>query len=175
MVLPRDLAVQRYLLRSRPNLAHNILTPRSTNPNHSLCVDLDSGKKIVISRTTLIVAFTICVIITCVSVFALAAFLYRDWTRRRKMQAATRWSGCKRISVVRKEIDDQYSRQFSGCLYQEPKNPYMYGGSPVEIMQPERLCEVPAISSPSIARGNERSRRLSTLFDQGVGLWMAKK
>ena len=74
---------------------------------------------------------------------------------------------------MRKEIDDQYSRQYSGCLYLEPENPYMR--SPADLMLTEWLCEAPSMPSLSVAKEKESNRRLSLLFDQGVGLGMAKQ
>lgn len=76
---------------------------------------------------------------------------------------------------MRKEIDNQYSRQYSGCLYQEPENPFMRSDSPVELMHPERLCEAPAIPPQTIEKGKGKNKRLTLLFDHGIGLWMPKR
>lgn len=77
---------------------------------------------------------------------------------------------------MRKEIDAQYSRQYSGCLAQEPENPEMGSDSPVEIMFPERLCEAPAV--PARAAGPRRERRksrgISLFFSEGLGVWLPK-
>jgi len=44
-----------------------------------------------------------------------------------------------RISQMRKEIDLQFTRQYSGCLHNEPENPEMGTDSPVELMYEERV------------------------------------
>lgn len=160
---------------SSPQAIHGILRLRSTTSNHALCVDLDAGK-IVISRTTLIAAIAVCIIITCISLLTVAIFIYREWKRCRQTQAATAWSRSQRISVMRKEIDDQYSRQYSGYLYQEPENPFMRSESPVELMHPEHVCEAPATPPPTVEGSSKgKNSRISLLFDPGVGLWMPKK
>lgn len=160
------------------------LTIRDASPSsasggtHSLCVELHGGN-IVMSKTTLIAAFTICVLITCISMLAVAALLYREWARRREAKAAKQWGRKsrvdQRISCIRKEIDNQYSAQYSGCLHQEPENPEMGSESPVEMMFPERLCEAPAIAARTTNKNKRKSQALSLFFDQGIGVWMPKR
>lgn len=76
---------------------------------------------------------------------------------------------------MRKEIDDQYSRQYSGCLTQEPENPEMGSDSPVELMLPERCWEVPAIPAKTADKSKRKSKAMSLFFDSGVGMWMPKR
>ena len=75
---------------------------------------------------------------------------------------------------MRKQIDDEYSRQYSGCLYHEPENPEMGSDSPVEIMHPERLCEAPAIPAQT-AKNKSKSQRMTLFFDRGIGVWLPKR
>ena len=109
---------------------------------------------------------------------AVAALLYREWSRRREAKAAKQWGRNsrieKRISSMRKELDDQYSRQYSGCLHLEPENPEMGGESPQELMLPERVWEVPAVPVKSANRSGRESRALSLFFDQALGMWLPK-
>ena len=78
---------------------------------------------------------------------------------------------------MRKEVDDTYSRQYSGCLAHEPENPEMGSDSPVEMMFAEPR-EVPAIPARSIERDGNRHKRKSGVeslfFDQRAGLWFPK-
>lgn len=154
-------------------------TQSATAGTSSFCLDLHQSGNIVISRTTLIVAITICVFLTCISMLAVAALLYREWSRRREAKAAKQWGRKsrvnKRISLMRKEIDNQYSQQYSGCLHQEPENPEMGSDSPVELMLPERVWEAPAIPAQTAGRTKRRSKALSLFFDQRVGMWLPKR
>ena len=153
--------------------------PSQSTGSSSLCLELHNGSNIVISRRTLIAAISICVFLTCSSMLAVAILLYREWARRREAQAAKQWGRksrvIKRISTVRKEIDDQYSRQYSGCLHQEPENPEMGSDSPVELMLEERVWEAPAVPARTANNNRRRSQAMSLFFDQGVGLWLPKR
>ena len=83
---------------------------------------------------------------------------------------------------MRKEIDQQYSTYYSGCLYQEPENPFLGSDSPVELMLPERVWEVPAIPAQKAKiaagqqqKGRRKSKALSLFFNEGVGVWLPKR
>ena len=151
----------------------------ATDGTSSLCLDLHQSGNIVISRTTLIVAITICVFLTCISMLAVAALLYREWSRRREANAAKQWGRKshvkQRISLMQKELDSQYSRQYSGCLHQEPENPEMGSDSPVELMLPERVWEAPTIPARNAGKNKRKSKALSLFFDQKVGMWLPKR
>lgn len=75
--------------------------------------------------------------------------------------------------MMRKEVDDAYTRHYGpGCLMNPiPENPEMGSDSPIEIMPPERIWEVPAVS----AKKDRRSKAKSLFFDYGVGLWLPKR
>ena len=49
---------------------------------------------------------------------------------------------------------------------------------PVEIMERERLCEVPALparaAAGEVVRDGRRSRVLSLVFDHGLDVWVPK-
>ena len=163
MALREEPALRKYHQWSRSNNAYAYLTPRSANTNHRICLDVDSSK-IVISRTTLIAALAVCLIITCASVLALIILLYREWVRRHQKHAARSWESSsrseRRLSVARKEIGNHYSQQYT--VYHEPENPYMRSNSPVELMNQERLCEAPVTPPQTIEKGKSRHKR-STL------------
>jgi hypothetical protein len=172
-----------HVLRSATLVSRSAAQPsQSTDSSGSLCVEIDSGN-IVISKRTLIAALTICVLLALISMAAVAALLYREWARRREAQAAQRWGRKshfdKRISEMRKEVDDGYSRQYKGCLAHEPENPEMGSDSPVELMLPERCWEVPAIPARAAAEDTDKDKRkskaMSLFFDSGVGMWLPKK
>ena len=109
---------------------------------------------------------------------AVAALLYREYARRREAQAAREWDRKtdvkQRISLMRNEVDNHYSRQYSGCLYQEQENPEMSSEGPVELMLDDRISEAPAIPART-ANKNKRKSRVSLVFDQAVGMWLPKR
>lgn len=84
--------------------------------------------------------------------------------------------------MMRKEVDDSFSRQYSGCLVNEPENPEIGSDSPVELMLPEaRVWEAPAVpAAAAVAKvqgsvGGRKSKVGSLFFDHGIGLWMPKR
>ena len=76
---------------------------------------------------------------------------------------------------MQKDLDQEYSRQYSGCLSQEPENPEMGSDSPVELMLPERCWEVPATPARAVENTQKKSKATSLFFDQGVGMWLPKR
>ena len=169
-----------HVLRSPTLASRSPQTSQSADSTGSLCVELHSGN-IVISKRTLIAAITICVLLTLLSMLAVAALLYREWARRREEQAAQKWGRKsrfnQRISEMRKGVDDEYSRQYKGCLNHEPENPEMGSDSPVELMLPERCWEVPAIPARTADKdkNKRKSKTMSLFFDSGVGMWLPKR
>lgn len=86
----------------------------------------------------------------------------------------------QRISMMRKEVDSSYSRQYSGCLVNEPENPFLVPRSPVELMHSERVCEAPDVpfsvpvgAQPAIKEERE-TRAKSLLFDAAKGQWFRR-
>ena len=152
----------------------------SSQPTHSsgLCFELDAGK-IVIDRKVLIIAICICVLITIASILGVAALLYREWNRRRQAKAAKAWGRKsrveQRISLMRKEIDNEYSRKYSGCMHQEPENPEMGSDSPIEIGLDDRVWEAPAVPARAADNTKRKSRVFSLFFDQAIGVWLPKQ
>lgn len=133
--------------------------------------------QIVLSRATFIVALTVCIAVTCISLLGLLALSYREWDRQRQIRSAKAYGRksryVNRISMLRKEVDDAYSRQYSGCLYSEPENPYLVPKSPVELGSVEQIFEVPAkVARPD--EENRKSRVKSLFFDGGKGMWFPK-
>ncbi|KAK4548939.1 hypothetical protein LTR36_008712 [Oleoguttula mirabilis] len=141
------------------------------------CVELHDGE-IVISRTTLITAITICIFITCLSILLICALLYRACARRRQAKAAKAWGRKStynhRISHMQKQLDQEYSRQYSGCLHNDTENPFLGSDSPVELMLPERIWEAPAVPA-KVAGKDRRKSKISLFFDDAVGLWVSRK
>jgi hypothetical protein len=78
--------------------------------------------------------------------------------------------------MIRKEVDNEYSRQYSGCLVNVYENPELGSDSPVELMLPERIWEVPAVPRKPVEmdQNQRRGKVKSLFFDHGVGLWMPK-
>ncbi|KXL48507.1 MAG: hypothetical protein FE78DRAFT_299754 [Acidomyces sp. 'richmondensis'] len=144
------------------------------------CIQIRANE-LVISRTTLIVTLTMCVFITCLSLVFIVALTYREYARQQEAKAARHWGRKstydRRVSIARQQIDQIYARQYSGCLVNEPENPFLKTNSPVEIMMEERVWEVPAIPTTETQGGgrSERKSRLSLWFDHGVGVWLPKK
>ena len=145
------------------------------------CIQL-SVHEIIFSRTTLIVVLTLCVAITGFSLLVLAAVGYRAWLRHRQDKIARSHGRnskyMQRISMMRKEVDNSYSRQYSGCLVNEPENPFLVPRSPVELMHSERVCEAPDVpvhvsASPAI-KDERETRAKSLLFDTVKGQWFRR-
>lgn len=154
-------------------------TPTSTpaaDDDHT-CIEL-SVHEIVFSRTTLIVVLTLCVAITGLSLLTLAAVGYRVWLRHRQDKAARNHGRnskyMQRISMMRKEVDNSYSRQYSGCLVNEPENPFLVPRSPVELGYHE-VCEAPDVptKAPTI-KEESNTRAKSLLFDNTQGQWFRR-
>ncbi|KAK5119422.1 hypothetical protein LTR85_007522 [Meristemomyces frigidus] len=151
----------------------------ATDAKTSSCAEIH-GDEIVISRTTFITAITICIVITSLSILLICALLYRGCARRRQANAAKAWGRKStynhRISHMQKQVDQDYSRQYSGCLYNETENPFLGSDSPVELMLPERVWEAPAVPAKAAAAGKGRRKsKISLFFDDAVGLWLPKK
>lgn len=144
------------------------------------CVLLAAGE-IIISRTTFIIAITLCIFITSLSILGLAALIYRECIRRRQTKAAKAWGRKstfdQRISLMRKEVDMSFSRQYNGCLYNEPENPFMGSDSPVELMLPERVWEVHAVPAmpAKVVEKDRRKSKMSLFFDDTVGMWLSRR
>ena len=145
------------------------------------CIEL-SVHEIVFSRTTLIIVLTLCVAITGISLIGLSALGYRTWTRHQQdKEARSRGQSAQyrqRISMMRKEVDDSYSRQYSGYSASEPDNPFLAPRSPVELMHSE-VWEVPgtAVSSEppttTTTTTDERETKVENLFFDGAkGRWL---
>lgn len=149
--------------------------------DNQTCVQL-SVHEIVFSRTTLIIVLTLCVAVTSFSLLVLCAVGYRAWLRHRQDKIARRHGRnskyMQRISMMRKEVDSSYSRQYSGCLVNEPENPFLVPRSPVELMHGERVCEAPdvsvaTVSAPAI-KDEREARAKSLLFDTAKAQWFRR-
>ncbi|KAK3669337.1 hypothetical protein LTR78_010799 [Recurvomyces mirabilis] len=158
------------------------LTTPATLNNGTTCITLQPGE-LVISRTSFIIALTLCIFITTASVITLLAFAYRNYRRRRETQQARAWGRRsvynRRMSVVRKEVDYFYSTKHGGCLVHVPENPELGSDEVVEIGDRERLFEVPAEPAKaalvgSLDRAKRKSRLKSLFFDEKVGVWLSK-
>lgn len=158
-------------------------TPLPSDDDHT-CIQL-SVHEIVFSRTTLIIVLTLCVAITGFSLLVLCAVGYRSWLRHRQDKIARSHGRnskyMQRISMMRKEVDNSYSRQYSGCLVNEPENPFLVPRSPVELMHSERVWEAPdgtvpvsvPVSAPAI-KDEREARAKSLLFDTAKGQWFRR-
>lgn len=128
--------------------------------------------QLVISRPTFIVALTICIALTCIFLLGLIALGYREWERHRENKSARVYGRnsvyLNRISMMRKEVDDSFSRQYSGCLSHEPENPYLVPKTPVEILTEETVCEAPE------DKADKRKSKASLFFDNNRGLWFPR-
>ena len=140
------------------------------------CVEI-SVNDIVFSRTTLIIVLTLCVAITGISMIAVAALGYRQWSRRQQDKRAKESGGnaryLQRISMMRKDVDNSYSRKYSGCLVNEPENPFLVPKSPVELMASERPWEVPTATAVNGRAKSEDGHETtpSFLYDNAKGQW----
>lgn len=162
------------------------LTIRDDNdsPTQETCKTILNPGEVIISRTALIATFATLITLLAISWAILAAFIIREHLRRRRARAAKQWGRKSRfdarISMLRKEVDDSFSRQYSGVLQHVPENPCMGSDSPVELMLPdERIWEAPAVPAKATtlsAKSNARkSRAVSLFFDHAVNLWIPKR
>lgn len=79
--------------------------------------------------------------------------------------------------MMRKEVDSSYSRQYSGCLVNEPENPFLVPRSPVELMHSERVWEAPdgaSANAPAIKNDGAEARAKSLLYDSAKGQWFRR-
>lgn len=159
------------------NMAPLLLQARGDNET---CIEI-SVDEIVFSKTTFFVVMAVCVAMTGLSLLALSILGWREWNRRceekqaREYGRASRYQ--QRVSMLRKEVDNSYSRQYSGCLVNEPENPFLAPTpsprprSPVELMHTERVCEVPAGSTTEQEEIERARKGRSLLFDNAKGQW----
>ncbi|CAK4033148.1 vacuolar carboxypeptidase Cps1 [Lecanosticta acicola] len=148
--------------------------------------------QLLISRPAFIAILTILTTITLLSLLSLATILYRQHLHQRKILAWGRRSRYgARISIMRKEIDDSFTRQYKGCWVGEVvENPEMGSWSPVEMATERRvwemesagpaknknkMVEVPAVPAVPGRAAGRRSKVGSLFFDPGSGLWMPKR
>lgn len=169
-------------------MSSNTIDPRAEHASQAAAIGDScshlSDKELIISRTAFITSLTICIFITGLSLLALAILLYRETSRRRQLKVARTWGRQSRlgnrISMLRKEVDDSFKRQYSGCLVNEPENPEMGSDSPIELMHSERIWEAPAVpAAAKVQQGGHGGRRKSKVgslfFDHRMGLWMPKR
>ena len=167
------------LERERPNQQlHATSHPMATRESSGFHCTVLQKDEIVLSRPNFIVALTVCITITCISLLGLMALSYREWDRQRQIRSARAYGRksryFNRISMLRKKVDDDFSRQYSGCLYTEPENPYLVPRTPVELGSVDQVFEVPAkVARPD---GDQRKSRVKSLFfDGGRGMWFPKQ
>jgi hypothetical protein len=165
--------------------ASSLLTDNNNNNNNTsdtndhTCIEL-SVHEIVFSRTTLIIVLTLCVAITGLSLLILAAVGYRAWLRNREDKIARNHGRnskyVQRLSMMRKEVDREYTRQYSGCLVSEPENPFLKIGSPVELGDREGIWEVDGSDVERMAKGREgrEVKAKSLVFDGAKGQWFRR-
>lgn len=152
--------------------AEHASTNTTTSRTPETCVSPTDGQ-IIIARTTFIATLTAFALIACTSLLLLIGFIYRAHRRKKQNKAARTWGHKsrfdQRISMLRKEVDDSYTRQYAGCLTNPlPENPEMGSDSPVEIMSPERVWEFPA-------KCVRKSKGKSLFFDHTAGVWFPKR
>ncbi|KAK5115510.1 hypothetical protein LTR62_001169 [Meristemomyces frigidus] len=153
---------------------NNIELPQLHNGTHYVAL---SPGELIISRTTFILATTLFLFLTTSSLIIISILAYRHYSRRRAVRDAKAWGRRStfnhRISMARKEIDLSYSRQHGGCLVHVPENPELGSDEPVEIMEQEKLFEVPALPGRAV-REKRKSRFMNLFFDEEVGVWVPK-
>lgn len=154
-------------------------------------------------RTTFILVLTLLITLTLTSTLGLAILLYRRHARRRQSQQAKTWGRksryLNRISVARKQLDDDFRRQYHGVFVNVVENPELGSDSPVELGWEERVWEMPNVETkrekrlpplPEIpesvrvreglgngvpgANGRGGGRK-SLFFCDGVGVWLPKR
>jgi hypothetical protein len=154
------------------------LASRTTTDDKNTTINLQPGD-FVISRTTLIATIIVLGLTILTSWTALAILLIRSHRRRREARAAqqlgrkTRYAA--RISMIQREIDASYGRQYSSCHQNPPENPFMCSDSPFELMLPERVWEVPATPAKSAVDPRRKSMARSLFYDASTNLWQSKK
>ncbi|CAK1367252.1 hypothetical protein CB0940_10557 [Cercospora beticola] len=87
------------------------------------CYELQNHE-IVISRATLIAVVVLCSILTISSIVLFSVLLCRKWRRSRESRNAEVWGrqsfyrhqDNRRVSLARKDVDDEFSRQYRGVL-----------------------------------------------------------
>lgn len=170
----------------QPNFIRTLtLRTRDSDQEASSCAEFQSGD-IIIPRTTFIISITVCLALISASWLALAVLLIRVSARRRRANAAKQWGRKSRfdarISMMRKEVDMEYSRQYSGCLQHPPENPCMGSDDAVEMPHPEdQIWEAPAvppktitIAEPTISKEKRANKGVSMFFDNMSNLWISK-
>jgi ABC-type multidrug transport system fused ATPase/permease subunit len=156
------------------------LTARTTTDDKptSSSISLQPGD-IVISRTTLIATIIVFGLAILTSWAFLAILLLRGHRRRRETKAAQQWGRkpryATRISMMQREIDVSYGRQYSSCHQNPPENPFMCSDSPVELMLPERVWEVPATPAKSAVDPKRKSMARSLFYDATTNLWLSRR
>lgn len=125
-----------------------------------------SSDQITIRRSAFIAGVSICAIITTISLVAITFVAFREWRKRKQNQKAKAWArqtlfGLNgRISMMKKEVDDSFSRQYKGVLIHETmENPEMGSESPVEIGRRDSMMwEMPAMPSRALGTNAIRER-----------------
>jgi hypothetical protein len=77
--------------------------------------------------------------------------------------------------MMQREIDASYGRQYSSCHQNPPENPFMCSDSPVELMLPERVWEVPATPAKSAMDSKRKSMAKSLFYDATTSLWLSRR
>jgi preprotein translocase subunit YajC len=144
----------------------------------NVCMNLRPGD-FVVSRAGFIATIVVCALTILISWAALAMYIIRDHRRRREAKVAVQRSRkahyATRISMMQREIDASYGRQYSQCHQNPPENPFMCSDSPVELMLPERVWEVPANPARLAANVKRKSMARSLFYDNTVNLWLPKR
>lgn len=164
---------------------------------------------IALPRTAFIVSLTFLLAISLTSSIGLCILLYRHRARRRQSQEAKAWGRksryLDRLSVARKQLDDDFRRRYHGVLVNDVENPEMGSDSPVELGWEERAWEMPNVQVrnekklpplppvpeiPESVRvkeglgsglggagreGGSDGGRKSLFFCDGVGVWLPKR
>ncbi|KAK5131213.1 hypothetical protein LTR08_001238 [Meristemomyces frigidus] len=154
----------------------------ATSATPSSCPAL-APNQILLSGSTLTLALALSGTLTLLLLLALAHLTHRALLRRRQTASARKWGRAStyrhRISHLRTAVDAAYSLQYGGCLHGIAENPELGSDSPVEIMDVDVraegwVWEVPAVPARA-AREARRTSKLSLIFDEGVGVWMARR
>ncbi|EME42037.1 hypothetical protein DOTSEDRAFT_72962 [Dothistroma septosporum NZE10] len=192
--LPNDIRVSLYLADPsvRGITARSEPVSSSTSNATTPCPRTTIGPhQILLPKTPFIVIATFLSLTTLFSLIALALLLYRQFSRARQLERAKTWgrqskfyeSRGKRISLMRKEVDDSFSRQYSGVLATVHENPEMGSDSPVEICERDpRVWELADGGGSGkygkvtgLREKEEEERRRSLFFCRDLGVWMPKR